>query len=280
MIRVLILLLLCFGSLQAEKYTLSVAAIFQNEAPYMQEWLEYHHSHGVEHFWLYNNNSTDNYSEILKSWIKADIVELIQWPSVQQENDWSNYSFTVQTGAYNNAIQRARKKSKWLALIDLDEFIVCSRLQNITDLLESEYSHVSGLCVNWQCYGTSKVDNLSLLSDGRLLPNLLWKMRWDDDWNKHSKSIVQPSHVEHCPNPHFCVYKPGHWAVDTHYNACPVCPQAVYIDKIRINHYWTRDEWFLHNIKIPRYQKWGGSVEQVLNHANNMNAEYDDIMIR
>lgn len=269
----LILMLLPMMLFAQEKYTLSIAAIFQNEAIYLNEWIEYHHMHGVEHFWLYNNNSEDDYAKVLEPWIDDGIVELIQWPSVQNENDWHHFSFTVQTGAYNDALQKAKNVSKWLALIDTDEFIVSIDFFFISDCLEYEYSNVSGLCVNWQCYGTSNVKKCK-----SMLNELVYKMKWDHENNKYSKSIVQPLHVSHCPNPHYCIYNSGHWAIDSHYNRCNGCPSYVSIDKIRINHYWTRDEYFLYNVKLPRYIKWGSNIENFLKHANSMNEEYDPIL--
>jgi len=61
-------------------------------------------------------------------------------------------------------------------------------------------------------------------------------------------------------------------------NRCDICPQGVYIDKIRINHYWTRDENFFWNIKVPRNDSWGGNHQTMMDLYNDMNAEYDPIL--
>jgi hypothetical protein len=53
--------------------------------------------------------------------------------------------------------------------------------------------------------------------------------------------------------------------------------QSVSIDVLRINHYWCRDEWFMFNVKLPRYEKWGGNLESVKAHADSMNEEEDFI---
>ena len=48
------------------RYPLAICAIFKNEAPWLKEWIIYHHKVlGVKHFYLYNNDSTDNFIEIL-----------------------------------------------------------------------------------------------------------------------------------------------------------------------------------------------------------------------
>ena len=40
---------------------LAVCAIYRNEAPYLREWIEFHRLVGVERFFLYNNESTDDH---------------------------------------------------------------------------------------------------------------------------------------------------------------------------------------------------------------------------
>ena len=62
-IKIFFLIFILFSSLEAKSYNVSACAIFQNEAPYLKEWIEYHRLIGVEHFYLYNNGSTDNYDE-------------------------------------------------------------------------------------------------------------------------------------------------------------------------------------------------------------------------
>ena len=48
------------------RYELAVVAILKNEAPYVREWVEYHLVAGVDHFYLYDNDSEDNLAEVLK----------------------------------------------------------------------------------------------------------------------------------------------------------------------------------------------------------------------
>lgn len=268
-------LLFSFSLLQSFQYDLSVCAIFQDEAPYLKEWIDHHKRMGVQHFYLYNNNSKDDYLEVLMPFVYEGSIEIIQWPSHKEINDWKHYTFEVQTGAYNDALNRSKNVSKWLALIDVDEYVFGVKERNVLKVLETHYPNVSGLCVNWQCYGTS---HTCIKPGEKMLEKLVMKMKWDHPWNKHSKSIVQPLHVDHCPNPHYCVYKPGYFAIDSDGDRTDICCQEVNIDVIRINHYWTKDEWFFWNIKIPRYIQWGSSPEAAIKHAEEMNKEYDPIL--
>lgn len=64
----------------AKEYTVAVCAIFKNESVFLKEWLEYHLLIGVEHFYLYNNFSEDNYQDILAPYIEKGQVTLTEWP--------------------------------------------------------------------------------------------------------------------------------------------------------------------------------------------------------
>ena len=47
-------------------YELAIVAIFKDEAPYLREWLDYHLLAGVEHFYLYSNESSDGHADYLR----------------------------------------------------------------------------------------------------------------------------------------------------------------------------------------------------------------------
>ena len=48
------------------RYYLSVLAVFRNESHIMKEWICHYIMEGVDHFYLLNNFSTDNYTTVLK----------------------------------------------------------------------------------------------------------------------------------------------------------------------------------------------------------------------
>ena len=59
----------CKPKITEKKYNVAICAIFKNEGPYLKEWLEFNHLIGIEHFFMYNNNSEDNYLELLNPYI-------------------------------------------------------------------------------------------------------------------------------------------------------------------------------------------------------------------
>ncbi len=143
------------GSVEAKtekKYDLVICAIFKDEELFLKEWIEYHKLVGVQHFYLYDNGSTDRSLEILKPYIKSKEVDLISWK--RESRNQNEYNFKVQIPAYKHALEISKKKAKWAAFIDIDEFICPVKQKNLRDVLE-DYTQYGGLAINWQIYGTS-----------------------------------------------------------------------------------------------------------------------------
>lgn len=132
---------------EEKKYNITICAIFKNEALYLKEWIEYHLIIGVEHFFMYNNNSSDDYLSILQPYIDRGIVTLIDWPYQQG-----------QMKAYIDCINNRRSESKWIGFIDLDEFIVPNKDNNICDFLK-KFENRPAVKLYWQLFGSSgKID--------------------------------------------------------------------------------------------------------------------------
>lgn len=124
----------------AKKYQLSVCALFKNEAPYLKEWIEYHRLVGVDHFYLYNNESRDQFLQVLFPYIREGIVTLVHWPdrmpNVEGEQS-SHWALSTQVPAYEHALKvRAEKETKWVAFLDIDEFLVPVNANKVSDFLE------------------------------------------------------------------------------------------------------------------------------------------------
>lgn len=245
------------------QYNLAIGAIFKDEAPYLKEWIEFHKLLGVQYFYLYNNLSSDNYQEVLQPYIDRGLVELIEWPySSDNLVNWN----AVQCAAYMDCIRYSIGKAKWIAFLDTDEYLFPVEEDNLTSFLEN-YEDCVGVTANWIMFGTSWVNKIP---EDSLLIEML-HLRENSNGNPHVKSIVRPEYIQDCENPHFFIYKPGYAQVtaDKIPFSGPFAPY-ISIEKIRINHYWTRDEYYLMNFKIPRHKSWGVSVftDELLNYLN------------
>lgn len=227
--RILLLSFTFFAICEGKyKENLAICAMFKDEAPWMKEWLEYHLLLGVDKFYLYNNNSSDEYAKVLAPYRKKGVVELIEWPSPPEEF-WDPYQKT----AYNDCIAKVRKKTKWLAIIDLDEFIVVTNGKTLPEALES-YEFFGGVALFWQMFGTS---GLWDIPEGKtMLESLIWKARVNYGPNINCKSIVRPERVKEYEihGAHYHHPYAAHYVNGRRTSSVPL------LDPMHINHYYTR----------------------------------------
>jgi hypothetical protein len=228
-------------------FYLSACAIFQDEAPYLKKWIEFHRLMGVEHFYLYNNNSHDHFIEVLEPYVQAGIVEITDWPS-SEDGDWTPY----QKQAYNHCVHRCTGKTRWLAVLDIDEFMFPVEASNLKAFLQPYDSDksIGGVMLFWQIYGTSGVEKVT--ENELLIEKLTMKAAWNHPWNQHVKTICKPHKVS-TYQVHGAWYKKGYKDITTNGGGGP--NQPIQLNRARINHYWTRDEHFFYTVKIPRRER-------------------------
>ncbi len=127
------------------KYYVSICAMFRDEDKYLKEWIEFHRIVGIEHFYLYNNCSNDGYAEVLKPYIENGIVTIIDWPYEKG-----------QMKAYRDCISKYSKDNNWLGFIDLDEFVVPNKMDDIKLFLE-QYRKYASVVLYWRYFGSSGI---------------------------------------------------------------------------------------------------------------------------
>ncbi len=261
----------CFlSSLLSYEYQLSVGMIFKNEASYLKEWIEYHRIVGVEHFYLFNDGSTDNYKKVLAPYISKGIVELRQAVTHADFNG-------TQVDCYNRTLLKTRGSSKWVAMIDSDEFLVTPQGIKIIDVL-NQFEAFGGVIINWRSFGTSDVAHIP--PNKLMIECLTHCAPPEHPMNHMVKSIVRPERVKYFGGPHWPEHPDQWFSVDT--DGIYYVPGTALskIDKLWINHYWTRDEEFLINVKIPRSLPWGRTQQSVLDTAKELNAVTDECILR
>jgi Glycosyl transferase family 2 len=130
-------------------YFLSICAIFKNEAHILQEWISHYLIEGVEHFYLIDNGSTDDFSSILGKYIENGIVTLYSDPDkYKQEYHYNNY-----------VLKNHKYDTIWLMVIDLDEFVYSRRSLGyitISDYLHSlDEQKILSVSLKWKMFGSS-----------------------------------------------------------------------------------------------------------------------------
>ena len=249
-------------NLSLQAHELSICTIFKDDSKYLPEWIAFHEKRGVEHFYLYNNDSQDDPESILKPYIDRGIVTLTDWPFEHEHQGIWN---AIQVNAYMDCVSKIKETDKWCAFLDTDEFLFSPLENDLRNVLKN-YESYSGIMVYWRCYGTSGIDKIH---DGEKMLNLL-TMRGKDDnsWNIYHKSVMQPKYVDTCPDPH-----------NFFSNSIERLDMKRSVDVLRINHYWSRDMDFFRNVKIPRSIKWHAVVEDFLSLERTFNDVCDPVLV-
>lgn len=260
---------------KSEKYEYQIAAclMFYNEAFFLKEWLEYHKLIGIEHFYLFNNGSTDNYLEILQPYLESGEVELYDYPERGQTQPEHNYIQCVLI--YNHALKLARGKVKWLAIIDADEFIFPVKNQPLIKIL-NKYKNYGGVYVDYLFFGTSHVEKIPATQT--ILETLT---RCAEKPMAFGKSIVRPERVKDCTDPHRMWYHAPFYHVDTNCKTFDWTPETTSEDTLLLHHYFVGDMDHAINVTLPRRQRWIGlQKETYLDGIEWMNARENTSMMR
>lgn len=269
-------------------HDLAVVAIMKNEGPYLKEWLDYHLLAGVDHFYLYDNESPDNQAEVAKPYVAAGLVDYIPFPGK-----------AMQFVAYNDAVKRFKFQSRYMAFLDGDEFIYpkVDRGGGIVEVVDEILSHdpnAAGLAINWQIFGSNGQEKADY-SKGvlerftRRAPNdyapLLTNPNTDlkTSGNAIVKHISNPRKINLIYHPHFAIYFGNCYFVNE--IGTPLKPDSrnfpVTAEKIVINHYNTksREEYLK---KISRGAADGNQQLYTVDKFKyfDCNEEFDDGILR
>jgi hypothetical protein len=121
----------------------AICVIAMNENLYIQEWVDYHLSIGFDLIRIYDNSRSNN----LLAWSmnQSKHVELRHFPGENRQRQSYKMCATE---------LRERQHYKWIAFIDVDEFIVLRQHDNIVTFL-NEYLNSGALALNWMVVGSS-----------------------------------------------------------------------------------------------------------------------------
>lgn len=205
------------------KYFMAICAIAKNEGPYFKEWIDWHIRIGVEKFYIYDNESTDETKEVLEPYIKKGIVNYKYWPGHRR-----------QLAAYDDCLESHRFSSRWIGFIDLDEFIVPVKDLTISEFLK-RFDTFAAIEINWLIYGSG---GQTKKAPGTVMERFRCHSLPNHILNRHVKSIVNPLMIYNMIGCHEAARMTGYTA-DSH--GKPIKKnfrnREPLHDIIRINHY-------------------------------------------
>ena len=211
------------------KHYLTACAIYLDEAPYLREWIEFHRLVGVERFYLYDNESSDEHREALAPYVEEGIVVMHEWP--------------VKPGqlvAYLHCLEKHGPESRWIAFIDLDEFLFSPTYEPVSEIL-TEFERHPAVGVHWAMFGSS---GHRTAPSGLAIENYHFRKDYPPDSVEHVKCIVDPSRTVRATGPHTFDYTEGCAVNEEHRPIDP--PRSIFgpvsFSRLRVNHYARRSD--------------------------------------
>lgn len=156
---------------------LSACLCFKTSATYLTEWLAFYTTLGVEHFYLYNNESTDAHEDVIAPYVAAGSATLIDFPGRG-----------VQHAMYAHCLGSFGSRTRWMMFCDDDEFLFPVKNVSLPEAL-TPYESFAGVAVAWMLYGTS---GHWTRPRGLVIENYAMRFAVPDH---HLKCIVDPQRV-------------------------------------------------------------------------------------
>ncbi len=170
---------------------LGIVLIVRNEATHIAEWARFHHAVGVRHFIVYDNGCTDGTPDILRATLPADALTILPWDQKLADGR-SGAEIHNQVLAYAHALRNFGAGFRWLAFIDVDEFLLPVTAPDLPTALADLSDHAQ-VSLPWHMFGRNGHE---AAPDGGILQNYLH--RSDPTAAQHGlnwKCIVDPARV-------------------------------------------------------------------------------------
>jgi hypothetical protein len=203
----------------------ALVCVAKNEDNYIHEWINYHKKLGFDDIFIYQNDWDFD----------------ISYPNVVTIKTTGKQS---QLKSYQNFITTYKDQFDWAAFVDVDEFFVLKKHNNIKEFI-SEHGSGSSIAVNWMIFGDNNISEI----DGNFSTIKRFTKR-EDSVNPHIKSICNLKQKITFSDPHSIVEG---WVDSNGKRGVGPFNYGGPIDVIQINHYFckTKEE-FIQKIQRGR----------------------------
>jgi len=261
---IITLLLLCYVPLISKQWDLVVCTVFKNESEYLEEWIEHNLDLGVDHFFLFDDASSDNYIAVLQPYLARGLITLAPLNMHNPNHDPGRYS-GYQITKTNVIMSEFGHQIKWLAAIDIDEYVVPNKHDSLIAYLneiESKVPNVGLVYIPWYNFGTSFCEKVP---QGKMTEYLMLRER---DGGVTGKIIYFVGRTHAAYSHHDASACAGFQKV-----------RACFPEEIQLNHYSLRDQDFVRNVRGP-LRNWDNRYPPVSVMLVNWNDVYDDAILK
>lgn len=133
------------------KYHSSVLAVFRDEATFFPSWLRHYFDRGIDHIYLLDDRSSDDYMDCVREYVNSGLVTLKH----TDESDLTKEKWR-QAKIYNKYFSYALQETRWIGVFDLDEFLYCPTHKSVADVLRVfENAPQQQFIADWYWFGSN-----------------------------------------------------------------------------------------------------------------------------
>ena len=122
-----------------------ICAIAKNENKYINDWCHHHIELGFDNIYIYDNN--DNSTDYIGDFIDDDIKDKIHILNINDKK-------LQQQNSYNTFYYLFNHNFKWCAFIDIDEFIILGKWDNISQFVNDKiFKNAELIRLKWHIFG-------------------------------------------------------------------------------------------------------------------------------
>ena len=156
----------------------------KDEARFLPEWLAHHVNLGVEHVYIYDNNSTDDLAGAVEPFAARGLVTVVPWPTVP-----------ASPGSHVDFLARYGPAARWCLFLDADEFVI-ERVPGAFARLLAEHEDWPAIAFNSWYFG---IGGHETIPRGLVTEQF---RRAEAHYNDHVKVVAQPSAIHGYRNTH------------------------------------------------------------------------------
>lgn len=221
---------------------IAIVTMLKDEEAYVDEWLAFHQAVGIRHFIIYDNGSTDQTGDIIRSRLSPDEVTLIPWAGRMTDmSDGAQLNNQVLASAH--AVLNFGASFRWMAFIDVDEFLLPKTSKTVEEALE-RVNGFPNVSLPWHMFGTG---GHKAKPEGGVLRNFVVRAAEPISRKKNAtnfKCIVDPCEVTEVSVHHFETRQHGERTCNDvgkiftrKERKTPVFYSS---DNLQLNHYYTK----------------------------------------
>ncbi|CAN5778018.1 glycosyltransferase family 92 protein [soil metagenome] len=136
------------------RHGLAVVLIARNEAARIGEWAGFHLAAGARHLYVYDNGSSDATLPVLRGAVPFERLTVTPWRQLLSEHR-TGREIHNQVLAYAHAAGNFGGAYRWMAFIDVDEFLVPTGAPSLDGALAHLGPDVRFVSLPWHMFGRS-----------------------------------------------------------------------------------------------------------------------------